>query len=114
MASTVYISTIEPDAGKSIVSLGLVDLLLRQSPRIAYFRPIVSSTEDAHLRLILDHFRLRQSARDTYAFTYAEANVLLGNEWCVRPSQDLIERLGQLVGREGVELIYGQRLADGG
>jgi DNA polymerase-3 subunit alpha len=41
-----------------------------------------------------------------YAGEAASANVLLGEEWCVRPSQDLIERLGQLVGREGVELVY--------
>ncbi len=78
MPSTVYISTIEADAGKSLVSLGLVDLLLRKSPKIGYFRPIVSSTEDAHLLLILDHFRLPQTPEETYAFTYAEANRYLG------------------------------------
>jgi hypothetical protein len=42
-----------------------------------------------------------------YAGEGASANVLLGEDWCVRPSQDLIERLGQIVGREGVELVYG-------
>lgn len=78
MPSTVYISTIEPDAGKSLVSLGLVDLLLRRSPKIGYFRPIVSSTEDAHLHLLLGHFRLPQTPEETYAFTYAEANRYLG------------------------------------
>jgi len=41
-----------------------------------------------------------------YAGEGASANVLLGEEWCVRPSQDLIERLGQIVGRDGVELVY--------
>jgi len=41
-----------------------------------------------------------------YAGEGASANVLLGDEWSVRPSQDLIERLGRLVGREGVELLY--------
>jgi DNA polymerase-3 subunit alpha len=45
-----------------------------------------------------------------YAGDAASANVLLGEEWCVRPSPDLIERLGQLVGREGVELVYAQRV----
>ena len=45
-----------------------------------------------------------------YAGDAASANVLLGQEWCVRPSQDLIERLGQLVGREGVELVYAPRV----
>jgi DNA polymerase-3 subunit alpha len=54
-----------------------------------------------------------------YAGEAASANLLLGEEWCVRPSQDLIERLGQLVGREGVELVYaprvdGQGIGEGG
>ena len=41
-----------------------------------------------------------------YAGDAASASVVLGEEWCVRPSQELIERLGQIVGREGVELVY--------
>jgi DNA polymerase-3 subunit alpha len=48
-----------------------------------------------------------------YAGESATANVLLGEEWRVRPSQDLIERLGQLVGRDCVELVYGQRAGSG-
>jgi DNA polymerase-3 subunit alpha len=47
-----------------------------------------------------------------YAGEAASANVLLGEDWSVRPSQDLIERLGQLVGRDGVEVVYAPR-ADG-
>ena len=79
MPSTVYISTIEADAGKSLVSLGLIDLLLRRSARIGYFRPIVANAEDAHLRLILDHYRLPQTPAETYVFTYEEANEHLGH-----------------------------------
>jgi len=45
-----------------------------------------------------------------YAAKAASANVLLGEEWSVRPSQELIERLGQLVGRDGVELVYAPRV----
>jgi DNA polymerase-3 subunit alpha len=45
-----------------------------------------------------------------YAARAASANVLLGEEWSVRPSQELIERLGQLVGRDGVELVYAPRV----
>ncbi len=45
-----------------------------------------------------------------YAARAASANVLLGEEWSVRPSQELIERLGQLVGRDGVELLYAPRV----
>ena len=44
-----------------------------------------------------------------YAGASATANVVLGEDWRVRPSQELIERLGQLVGRDAVELQYGPR-----
>jgi hypothetical protein len=35
---------------------------------------------------------------------------VLGEEWRVKPSQDLIERLGQILGRDGVELVYAPRV----
>jgi DNA polymerase-3 subunit alpha len=45
-----------------------------------------------------------------YAGAAASANVVLGDEWSVRPSRDLIERLGQLVGRDAVEVVYAPRV----
>ncbi len=44
----------------------------------------------------------------------ASAFVELGEEWTVRPSRDLMERLGRIVGRDGVELVLraaGRRLS---
>lgn len=78
MTATVYISTIEPYAGKSLISLGLIDLLLRKSPKIGYFRPIIHNEADAHLTLILEHFNLQQSKQESYAFEAEAANALLG------------------------------------
>jgi DNA polymerase-3 subunit alpha len=45
-----------------------------------------------------------------YAGQDAAAHVVLGEEWQVKPSQDLIERLGQILGRDGVELLYAPRV----
>jgi len=45
-----------------------------------------------------------------YAGQDAAAHVVLGEEWRVKPSQDLIERLGQILGRDGVELVYAPRV----
>jgi DNA polymerase-3 subunit alpha len=45
-----------------------------------------------------------------YASGDASAIVQFGEDWKVRPSRELIERLGNLVGRDGVELIYAQRV----
>lgn len=111
MPSTVFISTIEADAGKSLVSLGLVDLLLRRSPKIGYFRPIVSSAADAHLRLMREHFRLPQSAEETYAFTYAEANHLLGTGQTDLLLDRIIRRFKALTSRCDFVLVEGTDFA---
>ena len=40
----------------------------------------------------------------------ASAFVELGEEWTVRPSRELIERLGRILGRDAVELYYAPRV----
>ena len=44
-----------------------------------------------------------------YARTDAAAVVNFGEDWTVRPSRELVERLGQIVGRDGVEILYAPR-----
>jgi DNA polymerase-3 subunit alpha len=44
-----------------------------------------------------------------YATGDAAAILQLGEQWKVRPSRELIERLGSLMGREGVEWYYAPR-----
>jgi DNA polymerase-3 subunit alpha len=44
-----------------------------------------------------------------YATGEAAAILQFGEQWKVRPSRELIERLGGLVGREGVEWYYAPR-----
>jgi len=45
-----------------------------------------------------------------YASDDARAAITLGEEWRVRPTRELIERLGRLVGRDGVRVVYGTRM----
>jgi DNA polymerase-3 subunit alpha len=45
-----------------------------------------------------------------YATGDAAAIVQFGEDWKVRPSRELIERLGHLVGRDGVEVMYAPRV----
>jgi DNA polymerase-3 subunit alpha len=39
----------------------------------------------------------------------ARADLVLSEEWCVKPARELTERLSQLVGHDNVRLIYAQR-----
>ena len=44
-----------------------------------------------------------------YSSDEAHAAIALGEDWRVRPTRELIEQLGQLVGRDGVRVVYGKR-----
>ena len=44
-----------------------------------------------------------------YATGDAAAILQFGEQWKVRPSRELIERLGSLVGRDAVDLYYAPR-----
>lgn len=77
MTKTIFIATAEPYSGKSIVALGLVNMLLGKAQKIGYFKPIINidpkDKKDVHIETILDYFNLPINYEDTYAFTRQEA-----------------------------------------
>lgn len=76
MNKAVYISSIESNTGKSIISLGLMQSLLRVKPKVAYFRPIIKDTQagkkDNHISTIHHYFNLKQKYDDMFVFTQSE------------------------------------------
>ncbi|RSK42313.1 phosphate acetyltransferase [Hymenobacter perfusus] len=77
MSKAVYIATAEPYSGKSVVTLGLVHLLLGQAQRVGYFKPIITplaaGQPDYHIQTVLQHFQLPLDYPETYAYTGQEA-----------------------------------------
>ena len=45
-----------------------------------------------------------------YTGDQARGTLALGDEWSVKPTRELLDELGRLVGRDGVRLVYGPRL----
>lgn len=83
MSKTLYLTATEAKAGKSVISLGIMQLLLRNVRKVAFFRPIITTPQDEHARdhdieLIRKHFELAQAYDDSYAFTMDEARQLIG------------------------------------
>ena len=76
MSKAIYIATTEPNSGKSIVSLGLMQLLLGKAAKVGYFRPIIDDIEpgsiDNHINTISTFFKLDIPFEDAYAFTRSE------------------------------------------
>ncbi len=82
MKKSVYITTVEPNSGKSVITLGLMNELLAKIGNVGYFRPIVNHEKDNHVQTVLNFFQLNQTPKETYALTRSEVVKYLneGNE----------------------------------
>jgi phosphate acetyltransferase len=76
MIKSIYIATGEPESGKSIVTLGLMRMLLGKSKKIGYFRPIIddfhTNKKDNHIDTVLSYFDLNMEYDECYALTGSE------------------------------------------
>lgn len=76
MSRAIYIATGEAESGKSIITLGLMRILLGRTRKVGYFRPIIEtsnrSVKDNHIETVLSHFDLDMDYEDCYAMTVAE------------------------------------------
>ncbi len=84
MIKTVFITSTEPHSGKSIVSIGLIDMLLGKAQKISFFKPIISDDEsqkkDGHINTIINHFGLPATYEESYAYTWQEAALQMETE----------------------------------
>ncbi|WP_262497460.1 AAA family ATPase [Mucilaginibacter gotjawali] len=42
MAKTIFIASAEPGSGKSVVTIGLVNMLLCKTQKIGFFKPVIN------------------------------------------------------------------------
>ncbi len=84
MTDSLYIATTEPYSGKSLVSLGITELLLRRTNKVGIFRPVIGGSSaqerDKNIDLLLSHFDLNLDYEDTYAFRRREVIDLLAQD----------------------------------
>lgn len=85
MTNAIYLATSEPYSGKSVIALGLVNLLAARTEKIAYFKPVISgdrNVKDHHLDTISTHFNLLIPYEEMFVFTRSEVvkHVNSGNE----------------------------------
>lgn len=84
MTKTIFIASAEPYSGKSIIAIGLVNMLLGKAQKIGYFKPIINhdpkEKKDVHIQTIIEHFGLPINIEDAYAFTRQEAMSHLESE----------------------------------
>ncbi|MFQ6603077.1 phosphate acetyltransferase [Flavobacterium sp. C3NV] len=73
MSKAVYIATSDHNSGKSIITLGLMSILIGKTAKVGYFRPIVEDFVDGeldnHIETVLSYFNLDIKFEDAYAIT---------------------------------------------
>ncbi|URC11093.1 phosphate acetyltransferase [Flavobacterium sp. B183] len=73
MSKAIYIATSDQNSGKSIVTLGLMSILIGKTAKVGYFRPIVEDFVDGeldnHIETVLSHFNLDIKFEDAFAIT---------------------------------------------
>jgi phosphate acetyltransferase len=82
MPGSLFITATEARSGKSLICLGVMEMLHRKINRVGFFRPLIngdadSETMDNDIALISTHFNLRIPYEKMYGFTTSEANSLI-------------------------------------
>lgn len=83
MTKALYVATLESHSGKSLVVLGLMQLLLGKMAKVGYFRPVIDDVKkggiDNHINTVVSHFDLDIQVEDAYALTQSEVVDLFNN-----------------------------------
>ncbi len=81
MTSSLYISTTEAGSGKALISLGIIELILRKTNKVAFFRPVIrkqpDDKQDEDINLILNYFALNQSYELAFGLDVEEVQELI-------------------------------------
>ena len=83
MAENLFITATEARSGKSVITLGVMELLLRNVNRVGFFRPLINvdlkakTAIDHDINLISSYYKLELPYTEMYAYTTAEANNLI-------------------------------------
>ena len=79
MAQSLYILSGEPRSGKSLVMLGLMELLSGQARNIGFFRPVVRDSQgrDGAIHLVSSRYAIKFPYQSMFGCTYQTARDLL-------------------------------------
>ena len=94
MSNNLYITGLEPKSGLSLVTMGVMEFLVRNLGRVAFFRPIVNTERykngrDEIIHLIASHYDLDIDYQRMYGVTFEEARNLIGE----KKHDKLVERV---------------------
>lgn len=82
MAKNLFITTAETKSGKSVISLGVMEILRAVVPKVAFFRPIIQDIYkngdiDPDINLITTYHHIDIPYENTYAYSFNQAKELI-------------------------------------
>lgn len=91
MLKSLYIATNAPRSGKSLISLGIMEILSRQVERLGFFRPIIRQTKtpDNDIELMRQRYQLQGPYESFYGMGIDEATSLITSD----KSQEVLTRI---------------------
>ena len=111
MSKAIYIATTAPNSGKSLVSLGLMHLLLGKAAKVGYFRPIINDYKkgewDNHIRTMISYFDLNMTYEEAYACTRSEVILKLNQDKEDEILDKIIAKYKAIEGRFDFILVEG-------
>ncbi len=75
MAESLYIASLEPNSGKLLITLGIMEVLSRRVERLGFFHAIspTSAAEDSHIKLLSSRFSLSLQPEEMIGVTHEQA-----------------------------------------
>lgn len=118
MAKSLYITPTETRSGKSLIVLGIMQLLLRDIRKVGFFRPIINNHQehnekDYDIDLVLSHFYIGLRYEETYAYTMEEAKNMINAGRQSEMMETILNKYKQLEEKCGFVLCEGTDFATG-
>ncbi len=113
VSDSLYVTSTEPDAGKTVVALGVLDLLATSVANPMVFRPIVTDAEadDPLVALVRERYRTPEAeerpVEDAVGLTWEQARTLIDGGDTRRLVATLVERMEELRARSDFVLVVG-------
>lgn len=114
MNKSVYIITPDTYSGKSLVTLGVMQMIMRNTTKVGYFKPILESKtqKDNHITTVLSHFQLEMDYEDAYVFTRNEVATLKNKGKIGEVYDTIIKRYKALESKYDFVLVEGTDLLE--
>lgn len=82
MSKNIYITAIERKSGKSAIALGVMEFLVRNLNKVAFFRPILNASpfkreKDETINLISDYYNIEEPYENMYGYSLEDARNLV-------------------------------------